>query len=194
MGMVRDCCTQETGQNTGRYKGNEDTIDGAQCPDCEDTRRSGCRDAAGRHVRGPQKGVVEGTFTPIETLKGWRQAEVVDYTTECTGVGYTTAMFAVMNPEKWDALPKDLKKIFEEVSEEWVGVHGEAWDRGDDEGRAYTLSQGNEIIALSEEENKRWAEAVNPVVEDYISATEEKGLPGKNAVAQVKELITKYSK
>ncbi|MBW2649672.1 MAG: TRAP transporter substrate-binding protein [Deltaproteobacteria bacterium] len=141
-----------------------------------------------------QKGVVEGTFTPIETLKGWRQAEVVKYTTNCTGVGYTTAMFVVMNPEKWNALPKDLQKIMEDVSEEWIGVHGEAWDRGDDEGRAYTLSQGNEIIALSEEENKRWAEAVGPVIENYISATEEKGLPGKNAVAKVKELIAKYSK
>ena len=141
-----------------------------------------------------QKGVVEGTFTPIETLKGWRQAEVVKYTTNCTGVGYTTAMFVVMNPEKWNALPKDLQKIMEDVSEEWIGVHGETWDRGDDEGRAYTLSQGNEIIALSEKENKRWAEAVGPVIENYISATEEKGLPGKNAVTQVKELITKYSK
>ena len=84
--------------------------------------------------------------------------------------------------------------MIEEVSAEWVDVHGEAWDKGDDEGRAYTLSKGNEIIALSEEENRRWAEAVNPVIEDYISATEEKGLPGKKAVALVKELIDKYSK
>lgn len=141
-----------------------------------------------------QKGVVEGTFTPIETLKGWRQAEVVKYTTECTGVGYTTAMFVVMNPEKWNALPKNLQKIIEEVSEEWVDVHGETWDIGDDEGRAYTLSQGNEIIALSEEENKRWTEAVGPIIEDYINATEERGLPGKKAVAQVKDLLAKYSK
>ena len=141
-----------------------------------------------------QKGVVEGTFTPIETLKGWRQAEVIKCTTECPGVGYTTSMFVVMNLKKWNALPKDLRKMIEEVSAEWVGVHGEAWDKGDDEGRAYTLSQGNEIIALSEEENRRWAEAVAPVIEDYISTTEEKGLPGKKAVARVKELINKYSK
>ncbi len=141
-----------------------------------------------------QKGVVEGTFTPIETLKGWRQAEVIKYTTQCTGVGYTTAMFVVMNPAKWNALPKDLQKIIEEVSEEWVGVHGDAWDRSDDEGRAFTLGQGNEIILLSDEENKRWAEAVQPIIESYISETEEKGLPGKNAVMRVRELIAKYSK
>jgi len=141
-----------------------------------------------------QKGVVEGTFTPIETLKGWRQAEVIKYTTQCTGVGYTTAMFVVMNPNKWNALPKDLQTIIEEVSEEWVDVHGKTWDRSDDQGREFTLSKGNEIIPLSDEENKRWAEAVQPIIENYISTTEEKGLPGKKAAVQVKELIDKYSK
>ncbi|HPQ43151.1 MAG TPA: TRAP transporter substrate-binding protein [Syntrophales bacterium] len=141
-----------------------------------------------------QKGVVEGTFTPIETLKGWRQAEVIKYTTQCTGIGYTTAMFVVMNLKKWNALPKDLQAILEAVSEEWVEVHGKTWDQSDDEGREFTLSKGNEIIPLSEEENKRWEEAVQPIIEDYIAAAEGKGLPGKKAVAQVKELIGTYSK
>ncbi|MDD5722369.1 MAG: TRAP transporter substrate-binding protein [Syntrophales bacterium] len=141
-----------------------------------------------------QKGVVEGTFTPIETLKGWRQAEVIKYTTKCTDVGYTTAMFVVINLEKWNALPKELRKIMEEVSAEWVGVHGEEWDKSDDEGREYTLSQGNEIIDLSQEEHERWAKAVQPIIEEYISTTEASGLPGKEAVARVKELIATYSK
>ncbi len=141
-----------------------------------------------------QKGVVEGTFTPIETLKGWRQAEVIDYTTKCTGVGYTTSMFVVMNLEKWNALPEELRKIIGEISDEWVGVHGDVWDKSDDEGLAYTLSQGNEIIDLSEEENNKWAEAVQPIIEGYISTTEEKGLPGEKAVSLVKKLIGTYSK
>lgn len=44
-----------------------------------------------------QKGVVQGTLAPMETLKGWKQAQVVKYTTDCTNIGYTTAMFVVMN-------------------------------------------------------------------------------------------------
>ena len=73
-------------------------------------------------------------------------------------------------------------------------MHGKTWDRSDDQGREFTLSKGNEIISLSDEENKRWAEAVQPIIENYISTTEEKGLPGKKAVAQVKNLLDKYSK
>ncbi|HOW84283.1 MAG TPA: TRAP transporter substrate-binding protein, partial [Spirochaetota bacterium] len=69
-----------------------------------------------------QKGVVDGTLTPMETMKGWRQGEVIKSTTDCVGIGYTTAMFVVMNKAKWDALSDDTKKVFEEVSAEWVDV------------------------------------------------------------------------
>ena len=99
-----------------------------------------------------------------------------------------------MNLDKWNSLSKELKQIVEEVSTEWVDVHGAAWDKSDDEGRAYTISQGNEIIPLSEEENQRWAEAVRPIIEDYVRTTEDKGLPGEKAAALAKALIAKHSK
>jgi TRAP-type C4-dicarboxylate transport system substrate-binding protein len=140
-----------------------------------------------------QKGVVEGTFTPIETLKGWKQAEVIKYTTNCTGVGYTTAMFVVMNLKKWNSLPKDIQKIIEDTSTEYVDVHGAVWDKGDIEGREYTLSLDNKIIQLSDDENKRWKAAVQPIINGYIQARDEKNLPGGKAVDEVKKLIEKYS-
>jgi TRAP-type C4-dicarboxylate transport system substrate-binding protein len=141
-----------------------------------------------------QRGVVDGTFTPIETLKGWKQAEVVKYTTDSSGVGYTTAMFVVMNLEKWNALPKDIQDIFEAVSGQWVDVHGQTWDTLDLEGRQYTLSLGNKVISLSKEENARWKKAVSPIIQDYIKTTDTKGLPGKSAVKEVESLIKKYGK
>jgi len=107
-----------------------------------------------------QKGVVEGTFSPIEVLKGWKQGEVIKYTTECFSVGYTTAMFVVMNRNKWNSLPADVKKVFEEVSSEWVDVHGKAWNTTDKAGRDFTLSLGNKIIPLSDAESARWRKAV----------------------------------
>lgn len=137
-----------------------------------------------------QKGVVEGTFGPIEVLKGWKQGEVIKYTTDCSGVGYTTAMFVVMNLDKWNALPDDVKKVFEETAQEWVAVHGKAWDAADEEGRKFTLGLGNEIIELSDEENAKWRKAVEPIINDYAA----KAPDGKANVAKVQELIEKYSK
>ncbi|MBN2282516.1 MAG: TRAP transporter substrate-binding protein [Deltaproteobacteria bacterium] len=141
-----------------------------------------------------QKGVVEGTFTPIETLKGWKQAEVIKYTTDCNSVGYTTAMFVVMNKDKWNSLPQDIRDIMDGISREWVDIHGKVWDSSDDEGRKFTLERGNEILSLTDEESKRWVAAVRPVIDEYISGAEEKNLPGKQAVEEVQRLIGKNRK
>lgn len=141
-----------------------------------------------------QKGVVEGTFAPIETLKGWRQGEVIKSTTDCRDIGYTTAMFVVMNRKKWEALSPDLQKIFEDTSREWIAVHGKIWDDLDEEGRAYTLSLGNEIIELTPVENKRWVDALKPLFDEHAQIMEKKGLPGAEAVQKVRELIRTFGK
>jgi len=141
-----------------------------------------------------QKGVVEGTFGPIEVLKGWKQAEVVKSTTDCPEIGYTTAMFVVMNLNKWNALPKNIQKVFEEVSSQWIDVHGKAWDDLDLEGRKYTLSLGNKIIPLTKQEGVRWKKAVRPIIDEYIKTATAKGLPGQKSVSETEKLIKKYAK
>jgi TRAP-type C4-dicarboxylate transport system substrate-binding protein len=137
-----------------------------------------------------KKGVVEGTFGPMEVLKGWKQAEVIKYTTECYSIGYTTTFFVVMNLDKWNAIPADIKKIFDEVSDKYTDVHGNVWDSTDQEGRKYTLSLGNEIISLSDEESARWRKAVEPVIKDYVTNTPD----GDTYVKKIRELMKTYSK
>jgi TRAP-type C4-dicarboxylate transport system substrate-binding protein len=141
-----------------------------------------------------QKGVVEGTLTPIETLKGWRQGEVIKSTTDCIDIGYTTAMFVVMNRSKWDSLPSDIQKVIEEVSSEYIAIHGQAWDDLDNEGRAYTRELKNTIIALSADEKTRWVRAVEPVINNYIAEVKTKGVDGARGVAQLKKIMAENSK
>jgi TRAP-type C4-dicarboxylate transport system substrate-binding protein len=99
-------------------------------------------------------------------------------------------MFVVMNLKKWNALPADVKNVIDAVSAEWVDVHGKAWESTDKAGRDFTLSLGNKIIPLSDEESARWRNAVEPVINNYISKTPN----GDSYVKKVKELISKYSK
>lgn len=137
-----------------------------------------------------KKGVVEGTFGPMEVLKGWKQAEVVKYTTECYSVGYTTTFFVVMNRDKWNALPPDVQKIFEAVSAKYVDITGKVWDQTDREAKKYAESLGNTFIPLSNEESARWRKAVEPVITDYIAHTAN----GDTYVKTIGELIKEYSK
>lgn len=141
-----------------------------------------------------QKGVVEASFAPIEVLKTWKQAEVIQYTTECYSVGYTSGFFVAMNLKKWNSLPKDVQKVFEEISAKYIAKAGAVWDEGDKAGRNFTLERGNKIIPLSAEEGARWAKAAQPVIDDYVTRAESKGLSGKEYVQTLRELIKKYSK
>lgn len=138
-----------------------------------------------------QKGVVEGSISPMEVLKGWKQAEVVKSTTECFSVGYTTGFYVVMNKNKWQGLPKDVQKIMTKVSKEWVEKHGEAWDKSDEEGRKYTLSLDNEIISLSPEESTKWRAAVRPAIDEFIREKEKKGIPAEKYVRFLEKQIKK---
>ncbi|MDD3847553.1 MAG: TRAP transporter substrate-binding protein [Syntrophorhabdaceae bacterium] len=127
-------------------------------------------------------GVVEGILNPIEAMKGWKIGEVVKYTIENYGSAYTTSFFVVMNKSRWNALPPDIQKIIEGINEEWIERQARLWDEIDREGREFMTQRGNKFIALSKEEDARWAKKVRPVIDEYVKELNAKGLPGEEAL------------
>ena len=138
-----------------------------------------------------QKGVVDATLCPLETLKGWKQGEVITHVTDSSVVGYTTAMFVTMNKQAWDKLPADLQKVFTDVSREWIPKHGAAWDQADADARAYLQELKREIVPLSAEEQARWKAGVKPVLENYLKQTKEKNVPGEAFLKDLEAGIAK---
>jgi TRAP-type C4-dicarboxylate transport system substrate-binding protein len=125
-----------------------------------------------------EKGVVDATLCPIETLKGWKQGEAIKYVVDSTAIGYTTAMFVVMNKEKWSQLPADIQEIFTAASKEFIAKHGAAWDQADKEAREYVIQLKREMISLPEAEQQRWRNALKPILDDYVKRAKDKNLPG----------------
>jgi TRAP-type C4-dicarboxylate transport system substrate-binding protein len=138
-----------------------------------------------------KRGVVDGSMAPQESLKTWKWGEVVKFTTESWGSAYSTGFFVVMNKGKWNSLPKDVKKIIEQVNKEWIERQGKNWDDIDKAGREATLAAGNKIITLSKEENMRWAEAVKPILDGYVKNMKEKGLLGDKALKFYRDELKK---
>ena len=127
-------------------------------------------------------GIADGAMAPIEALEGWKWGEVVKYTTESYSSSYTSGMFVVMNKNKWNALPKDIQEIIENINEEWAVKQGITWDEIDKSGKAFTLKRGNKMIPLAAEESERWAKAVRPILDEYVKNMKDKGLPGEAAL------------
>jgi TRAP-type C4-dicarboxylate transport system substrate-binding protein len=136
-----------------------------------------------------QRGVVEATLCPIETLKGWRQAEVIDYVLSTKATGYTTTMYVVMNRDSWGALPDDIKAVFREVNLLWRQKQGQAWDTADDEAKELLRTLGKPILSLSAEEEKKFVDAVNPMLEEWAASLEGRGLPGNTVLADLRGML-----
>ena len=126
-----------------------------------------------------QKGVVDGALYPLESDKGWKLGEVTKYCTLDFGAAYTTSFYVVMNKDKWNSLPPDIQKIIEEINEEWVVKHGQAWDDSDEEGKQFFLSKGGEFINLDAKEMARWKKAVAPILDAYVANMKKEGINGQ---------------
>lgn len=139
-----------------------------------------------------QRGVVNGGFHPLETNRGWKVGEVVDYLTETTAAAYTTVFFVVMNKDVWAGLSPHLQKIVTEVSQEWIPRHAEAWDQSDREGREFFLAQpGNAVVTLDKLEAERWAQAMEPLFAEYEQQCARKGVDGQALLRFAREVLAR---
>ena len=123
-----------------------------------------------------QKGVVDGSLYPWEANKGWKLGEVTKYCTADFSAAYTTTFFVVMNKDKWNSIPARFQRIIEEINEEWMVKHGEAWDTSDIAGIRYFLRQGGTVIGPDKKEAARWKAAVASIIDDYVAKAKKKGV------------------
>lgn len=140
------------------------------------------------------KGVVKGNLGPIEVLQGWKQAEVTKYLTYSPFL-YNNLFYITMNLDKWNSLdPKDQKaiegvneKFFEEVA---MGL----WDKQNEAALQYATEKGMEVITLSPEEQNKWISIIKPIQDDFVAQMNQKGEPGQEILAKVKDLADQYNK
>jgi TRAP-type C4-dicarboxylate transport system substrate-binding protein len=121
------------------------------------------------------KGVIDGVNTPFETLRTFRFAEVVGYTTASWQVGNIYTFYLAMNKNSYKKLPPDIKEIFDELCGEYKEKNALMWNSIDFYGKDFAIKKGVEIIELSPQEAARWKEATAPVVEDYVKEMVGKG-------------------
>jgi TRAP-type transport system periplasmic protein len=122
------------------------------------------------------KGVIDGVLVGIETLKSFKTADVCKYTTFAWQIGNMYTFYLAMNLDKWNSLPPDIQKIFNDVSAEYAEKYAVTWNEIDVAGIQYSLSiPGNEVFKLSDAEGERWNAVVQPVLGAYEQAMAGKG-------------------
>jgi TRAP-type C4-dicarboxylate transport system substrate-binding protein len=91
---------------------------------------------------------------------------------------YTAAFFIVMNREKYQSLPADVRRAIDELSgEPWSAKFGPLWDKWDQPVRADASGPRHEIIAPDTATMAAWREGLRPVTERYLADLAAHGFP-----------------
>ena len=95
---------------------------------------------------------------------------------------YTAAFFIVMNREKYQGLPADVRRAIDELSGEgWSVRFGALWDKWDQPVRAGANAPGHEIIVPHAATMTAWREGLRPVTERYLADLSAHGFPNARA-------------
>ncbi len=141
-----------------------------------------------------QKGVVKGNFSSMEVLKDFNYAA---YTPYVTILNLQVVSFAViMNKDKWNSMPNDVKKVFDDMRREqalWTGTYvddhvKEALDWSKQKYKDF------QVFELPKTDTAEIPKMMKPIIDGYVKKVTAAGLPGDQIIKDVYALKAKYEK
>jgi TRAP-type C4-dicarboxylate transport system substrate-binding protein len=140
-----------------------------------------------------QKGTLDGTFIDYGGAGiAFKMGGTIKYSTEM--YSYVSSFGLAMNPEFYNKLPADLKKLFDASVKGVEKEVGEGWDALDAVGKKLLMDGGMQPIQLSKEEDAKFRKIGAQVHEAKLKELEGKGLPARAVHAKMKELSAKHEK
>ena len=115
------------------------------------------------------KGVVQGAFVAVETLKTFRFAEAAKYVTQAWHVGSTYTYYVAMNKNSYSKLPPDVKEVMDKLVGEYAEKMPLLWNAIDFDGVAAGKEMNVEFTELSKEEFDKWQKSAGVVFTDYTN-------------------------
>jgi TRAP-type C4-dicarboxylate transport system substrate-binding protein len=145
------------------------------------------------------KGTISGSILPYEIAPAVKMQDLTSYFTTLAPPQprLSTAIFTfLMNKQKYESLPADLKKVIDDNSGRNIAPWAiEIWDRIELEGEKVMRSKSkNKFVSLSAEETAKFRTKVQPVFDRFVKMLDDSGANGKAILAEVEQLEEKYSK
>ncbi len=140
-----------------------------------------------------QKGTVKGHVSSMEVLKDFNYAA---YTANATiGNLWVVTFSVVMNKDKWNSLPADVKKVIDDMRKEWALWTGNYVDNHVLESLKWSKEKYNlQIWELPAAEKAEVPKLIKPLIDGYVERVTKAGLPGSQIMKDVYALKEKYEK
>jgi len=140
-----------------------------------------------------QKGIVKGMVSSMEILKDFNFAAYCPYATEANL--FVVSFAVVMNKAKWDALPLQTKKIFDDLQREQAEWTGSYVDNHVKEALAWSKDKyKHQVFSLSAADRASVAKLTQPMLDAYAKRVGALGLKGQQILSDVQELKKRYER
>jgi TRAP-type C4-dicarboxylate transport system substrate-binding protein len=142
------------------------------------------------------KGVVDGALIPFEVVLPLKVHELTKQSIEGPdGRRFGTTVFGyLMNQERYESLPDDLKAIIDANSGDAIAAEiGQLWDDVEIPGKEATVASGSEIIALDEAAMAGFDERAQQVEERWLADMEAQSIDGQALLDAAKAAVAAYS-
>lgn len=138
-----------------------------------------------------QKGIVKGMASSMEILKDFNFAAYTPYALE-TNL-FVVSFAVVMNKNKWESLPADVKKVFDDLQVEQAQWTGDYVDNHVKEAVQWSRDKYKfQLNALSSADKARIKTQLKPMIDAYIKKVTAAGYDGARIVDDLYKLKAKY--
>jgi TRAP-type C4-dicarboxylate transport system substrate-binding protein len=140
-----------------------------------------------------QKGTIDGVIANPEFIRTWRVLELVKHYTETNFEN--PAFFMIMNKKRWNTLPPDIQKIFNDLSGDYaVDLNDTGWVQAASKtDKEACIKKGVKFYKLPTDEMARWVKADEKTRAEFANSLEAKGLPARKFLKELDRLAIKYS-
>lgn len=138
-----------------------------------------------------EKGMVDGVFSDDQMVQAYRIDEVLKYSTRLSL--YSLPCPYVMNLKRYNSLPEDVKGVVDAMSGT-LGVHnnGIQAEFAMLRSRISLEKRGMKFYTLPGSEVEKAAGLVQPLIDEWVSGMEKKGLPGRKLVDEARKGLAEY--
>lgn len=140
-----------------------------------------------------EKGIADGgDVVTLPEMITYKWADVIKNITLLPFLQMDSAV--IMNKQKWDSLPADVKKVIDDSIPEAIDLADKSQILAYKDALARLPKEfGTNIITLSPSELARFVQADNPVRDKFVADLSAKGLPAKQIYDDYTSLSKKYS-
>ncbi len=139
-----------------------------------------------------QRGTLDGIFFPTPPLSDFRFTDLINNHTLC---GYSLAAQPVtMNQARWDSLPSDIQKIFEELTLPLSIAIGNKFEEMNEHIVRELKKRGDNIYMFSPSEKEEWRASIQPIFDTQAAAITATGRDGKGVMNRIQNIVAEARK